>query len=67
MTILHTCASFQRVRSHSGRKDRDREGGRERERETKACHILGSIATSCISDMAKSPPEDNILLASSHF
>ena len=33
MTILHICASFQRVRSHSGRKDRDREGGRERERE----------------------------------
>ena len=57
MTILHICASFQRVRSHSGRKDRDREGGREREREreTKACHILGSIAFSCISDMAKSP------------
>ena len=26
MTILHICASFQRVRSHSGRKDRDREG-----------------------------------------
>ena len=42
-------------RTQDEKTETEREGERERERETKACHILGSIAFSCISDMAKSP------------